>query len=148
MGNALLSGASPVSGTGDSLGQASPLCDHPQPIFAFCPSYSLGGKHSFLVLWSINQNAFIDASFSLMSGQDKAHDFPFTIAFLLLSEETHVEVQEKIFCSISVAFIIILSVLCYTQKIVEVVFIFLCIRVQELIVRVLEGTSFMPKAPL
>lgn len=80
-----------------------------------------------MVLWSINQNAFIAAFFSLMSGQDKVHDFPFTIAFLLLSEEAHVEVQEEVFCSICVAFIIILSALCYTQKVVEVVFSFFCI---------------------
>lgn len=55
------------------------------------------------------------------------HNFPFTIAFLLLSEEAHVEVQEKVFCSICVVFILIFSALCYTQKIVEVVFSFLCI---------------------
>lgn len=132
----MLSGASPVSGVGDSLGQTSEkevLCSDCCVItlkatFAFCPSHSLGGKHSFLVLWNINQNACIAAFFSSTSGQDNVHDFPFTIAFLLLSEETHVEVQEKVFCSICVAFIIILSALCYTQKIVEVVFSFLCIR--------------------
>lgn len=56
------------------------------------------------------------------------HDFPFTIAFLLLSEEARVEVQENVFCSICVVFIIILSALCYTQKITELVFSFLCIR--------------------
>lgn len=62
-----------------------------------------------------------------MSGQDNVHDFPFTIAFLLLSEEAHIEVQEKVFCNICVVFIITLSALCYNQKIVEVVFSFLCI---------------------
>lgn len=55
------------------------------------------------------------------------HGFPFTISFFLLSEEVHVDVQDKVFCSICVAFIIILSALCYTQKIVEVVFSCLCI---------------------
>lgn len=128
----MFSGACPVSGVGDSLGQISErnalLCDHPQPTFALCPSPSLGGKHSCLGLWSINQKAFIATFFLLMSGQDNVHDFPFTIAFLLLSEEVHVEVQDKVFCRICVAFIIILSALCYTQKIIEVTFSFLCIR--------------------
>lgn len=59
-----------------------------------------------------------------MSGQDSMHDFPLAIAFLLLSEQAHVEVQDKVFCSICVACIIIFSALRYTQKIVEVVFSF------------------------